>query len=181
MIRVFLAALAALAIITFIPSGATAADEEVASRAKSYLLKFSDGGTETYVARYRAMVDFDRWQSGSASKPLEGKFIDDRQCHWKINTTILREVCLVSRSGQAFCDGKLNRLYGTSKSGKGSDFVLIKLHPETCGEAQARYDGDLNNARNAVRSALDPVMDGDVDQMIEDFKTTLKPVEVSAQ
>ena len=158
---------------------ALAEDETVGSRQKSFLVTYPDGSKETYVVRYRALVSYRKWQTGEASKP-PGHFIDDRQCHWDITTQVDRDVCLTSKSGQQFCQGSLSRVYGTSKAGKGSDFVLLKLHPETCGDAEGRYNSDVNDAKNAVGSALDGVMQNDLDQVKSDLSSQLKAKSVTA-
>lgn len=149
-------------------------DETVGMRQKSFLVTYADGSRETYVARYRALVSYRKWQTGEASKPMSGHLFDDRQCHWDITTQVDRDVCLTSKSGQQFCQGALSRVYGTSKAGKGNDFVLLKLHPETCGDAEGRYNSDVNDAKNAVSGALDGVMQNDLEQVSSDLSSQLK-------
>lgn len=155
-------------------TSAFAEDETVGARQKSFQVTYLDGSKETYVARYRALVSYRKWQTGEASKPMSGHFIDDRQCHWDITTQVDRDVCLTSKSGQQFCQGSMSRVYGTSKAGKGSDFVLLKLHPETCGDAEGRYNSDVNDAKNAVGGALDGVMQNDLVQVRQDLANELK-------
>lgn len=167
-------------VLAGIASAASADDETVSARQKSFRVQYADGASETYVAHYRALVSYRRWQTGEASKPLSGHIIDDRQCHWEIVTQIVREVCLTSRSGQQFCQGALSRIYGTSKAGKGSDFQLLRLHPETCTSAEARYNSDVNDAKNAVQAALDPIVDGDFGQVQQDMQSALKARSVTS-
>lgn len=157
--------------VTLLASPSTAEDETVAARQRSFSVVYQNGGKETFVAKYRGAVQNSKWESGGPAKPFEGKFTDDRQCHWDISTQIVRDVCLVSASGQQFCQGQLNRIYGTSFSGKGSDFKLLQLASENCGQADARYKSDLNNARDAVAAAMDGVLENDLKRVRDDLST----------
>ncbi len=170
------------ALVAFVSIGVCYAEQEtVASREKPFMVTYPDGSTERYVAKYRAIAEWDKHESGGPAKPFEGKLIDDRQCHWNIETRIVRDVCLLSRTGQQFCEGTLNKVYGTSFAGKGSDFVLLKLQSENCGDADARFRSDLNDARNAVRDVLDATATKDNAVVSSDMKTQFKATSVAAQ
>lgn len=153
---------AAVAIVITATTGVHAQNvENVGEYSQAYRITYEDGDTERYIANYTGQVRYRHWESGGPSKPLEGKFVDDRQCHWTIQSLIDRKVCLVSRDGRQYCQGNMNRVYGVQMAGQGSDFVLERLRPENCGDTQARYESDLNNARVATQRALQPTADSD--------------------
>jgi hypothetical protein len=165
-------------VVTFVAVAAYADENTVGSRQKSYTVDYGNGNKEIYVVKYRAVVSNSKSEDGHPSEPLKGRPTDTRQCHWNIETSIVRDVCLVSASGQQFCQGSLTRVYGTSFSGKGSDFKVLALRPENCGDADARYRSDLNNAQNNVQSALSGVADNDVKIVEADLMTTTRAASV---
>lgn len=150
----------------------------ISERQKPFLVKYKGGVSERYVAKYVGEVDVSKWESGGPSTLTHP--IDNRQCHWQINTAIQRDVCLVNVSGQQFCKGDMHRVYGTSFAGKGSDFVLTQLHSENCGDAQGRFNSDVNDAKNAVANAMDSVMANDLDRVKADLTAATHAVSVEA-
>ena len=167
----------ATTVLLVAPSLAVA--QTVATKERSYIVKYQDGTSETYVARYSASVNDNIWEDGHPSIPAKGWFVDTRQCHWHITSQIQRDVCLVSKAGQQFCQGALTRLFGTDYAGKGSDFVVLKLAPEDCGGARPRHDSDVNNVKQVVAQSIDGVVQKDSQQLEADLKTQLKAISVS--
>jgi hypothetical protein len=151
----------------------------VSQRQKPFLVRYADGNTERYVAKYTGIVDVSHWESGGPSTLTHP--IDNRQCHWEIRTSIDRDVCLVSRSGEQFCQGSLHHAYGTSFAGQGSDFQLTQLHSENCGDANGRFNSDVNDAKNAVSAAMDGVMANDVARVQSDLTSATHAQSVTVQ
>jgi hypothetical protein len=60
-------------------------------------------------------------------------------------------------------------VYGTSFSGKGSDFKVTQLRPENCGDADARFNSDVNDAKNNVMGAMDGVIANDLSKVTSDL------------
>lgn len=61
-------------------------------------------------------------------------------------------------------------LHEVKFANQGSDFGLLALRPENCGDSEARFDSDVKDARNAVKAQLPNILATDAAKV----KTTLK-------
>lgn len=136
-------------------------DEEVAQQDRSFRVRYSDGSQERYLVTYRGLVKLNAHESGGPAVPEKFKFIDDRQCHWSINSRIERTVYLIHRSGRQIPYEKLSIRWQVPFTNKGSDFVLTQLRSENCNDAWSRFLSDAENARARVRAELPDVLQGD--------------------
>ena len=155
--------------------------EQVGEQDQSYIAKFDDGTAERYIARYTGVLNNVINESGHPSEPLKGWFTDTRQCHWQITTEIVRQWCLVSKTGAQFCDGSFKKVWSTLKSGQGSDLVVFDLAPENCGSARLRYNSDVNDLKNKVSSQISNIVKSDIDTLSDEMKNQLKAVSVTHQ
>lgn len=153
--------------------------EVIGERTRSFIVKFADGGSERYVAKYIGKVNLNKWESGKPS--TWDHPVDTRQCHWTIESYVERESCLASKTGETFCKGELNRMFGTSFTNKGSDFVVTGLRRENCGNAESRYQSDVSNAKNTVNDLLGRILEEDTASYISDLKTHVGGSEVLMQ
>jgi hypothetical protein len=127
----------------------------------AFTVKYRNGATEKYLAEWTATVDVDKSESGGPAKPLEGKLVDDRKCHWTIVTTVVRRLYLTNQTGERFEKKDFATPHAVKFANQGSDFKLEQLRPENCGDAEARFQSDLTDARNAAKNALPQVIDSD--------------------
>jgi len=67
-------------------------DEEVMHRDRRFLARYSDGTTERYLVSYRGFVKQSMKESGHGVNLEYDWFVDTRQCHWSIDSRIIREV-----------------------------------------------------------------------------------------
>ena len=150
--------------------------EEVISKESFFLIKFSDGAVEHYLVRWSGHARTDMREDGHPAVPAKGWFTDTRQCHWTVNGSITREVWLMSRSGRRFRADDFQKIYEKGKHNKGSDFVVIKLRSENCGDARTRRESDHNDMKNRVRADFPGTVVADLEQVKKDFKSDLEAV-----
>lgn len=125
-------------------------------------VKYSDGFAEKYVVVYNGVVNVAKEERGGPAKPFEGKLVDDRQCFWTIQTFVERQIYAVNRQGQRAILEQFNRRFETAFAGQGSDFKLLQLRPENCGDAQNRFASDVANANKAIADKFDSVVSTDL-------------------
>ncbi len=140
-------------------------DDEVIQQDRSFRVKYADGTQERYLVAYRGYVSQNAHESGGPAIPEKFKFVDDRQCHWTINSRIQRIVNLVHRSGRQIPYEKLSVRWQVPFTGKGSDFVLTQLRSENCNDAWPRFQSDVNDAKGRVRSEFPNVVAADTDTL----------------
>lgn len=144
--------------------------EEVVRDSKPFLVKYTDGIAEKYVAEWIGIVSWDKSESGGPAVPLKGKFIDDRKCHWTITAVVTRRLYLMNRNGDRFKKDDFDAVFNAKHVGQGSDFVLTQLRPENCGDAEARFQSDVNDARKALRDQFAGITASDVNAVKEKVK-----------
>lgn len=140
---------------------------------RQFLVTYPDGQSEIYVAVYMGEVRVDVNQTGSASRPLQGHFVDDRQCHWTISTPISREIFLVNRAGRRSLYQPLNAIYNAESRNQGSAFRLDRLQGENCNAAAGRRDEDVRRATDTLNSSFDLIVNGDVATLLEKLKAEM--------
>lgn len=140
-------------------------DEEIIQQDRSFVVRYVDGAQERYLVAYRGFVQQNAHESGGPAVPADFKFIDNRQCHWAINSRIQRTVYLVHRSGRQIPYEKLSVRWQVPFTNKGSDFVLTQLRSENCNDAWGRYASDVNNAKARVRIDFPNVVQADTDTL----------------
>jgi hypothetical protein len=165
-------------VLTFLLQFALA-QEILGKETRPFLVKYENGVVEKYVVEWTANLAANKWESGGPAKPLEGKFIDDRQCHWTINGTVIRRVSLANQSGELFEKKDLATPFESNFKNEGAGFKLLQLSPENCGDADARYQSDLNDSRNALRKNLSLVVKNDMPDVMAVMRTWPKVKEVS--
>lgn len=138
---------------------------------RSYLVTYPNGSTETYIAEYTASMNVNRWESGHPSEPLRMPpwLTDTRQCHWEITSQIKRRIALVSVSAQTYWSSGFTQPYLKEMTGKGSDFIVINMASENCGQALARFESDVNDVKSHLTGALDAVIKMDTPRAVSDI------------
>ena len=143
-------------------------------------VKYSDGFTEKYEVVYNGVVNVAKEERGGPAKPLDGKFVDDRQCYWSIQTFVERQIYAVNRQGQRAILEQFNKRFQTSFANQGSDFKLLQLRSENCGDAQNRFSSDVANANKAIADVFDSTISSDLGTLKNVFNQATT-IEVSAK
>ncbi len=112
--------------------------EEVQSKERFLTVKYKDGTTERYKLKWQALRDINVREDCGPAKPLEGKFVDDRRCHWDINARIERRLYIIARNGQTFAKEDAFRSFNSDFTNQGSSFLLVGLRSENCNDAADR-------------------------------------------
>ena len=165
-------------VVSFITSAA----EVTNSTERSFLLTYPDGTTETVLVRYEAVLDSTVRQLGGASKPLEGKFIDDRRCEWSVSARVQARPYLVSHSGML---APLSDVVVVSDNvrydGRGPENELqaAGFYHATCGDKRSTIDGQIDSTRQALVTTFSGIVDTDSARIIHELKNLLKPVKIA--
>jgi hypothetical protein len=157
------------------------AQEVLGSETRPFLVKYQNGMVEKYIIQWTANLAVNHWESGGPAKPLEGKFVDDRQCHWTTNATVIRRVYLTNQGGELFEKKDLATPFESNFKGEGAGFKLIQFRPENCGDAEARYQSDLSDSRRALRANLPGVIKNDMPDVLAVMKAWANVKEVSEE
>jgi hypothetical protein len=153
----------------------------VGEKTQGYQVKYQDGAVENYVATYTASLNDNMSESGHPSIPLKGWLTDTRQCHWQISSEVVRDLCIVSRSGQQYCQGAFNKVFSQIKNGKGNDLVLLNLAPEDCGDAGPRHASDVNDVTHQLMEALPAVANQDSQSLVNDIRAVQRSIHPGGQ
>jgi len=137
---------------------------------KPVAVKYKNGNVEHYVVKWTGTRTIDHHEDGHPSEPLNGWLTDTRQCHWSISSQIIRKVYLLNQNGQEYAQEELTTPLVENFANKGSDFVLTQLRSENCGDANARYQSDVNDSTKHMSDAFPGVVDSDYKKVIETMK-----------
>lgn len=168
------AAIATTASAGFAPKSTTAA---VNNTERAFAIQFADGSVEKYVVTYTADVTLTWREDGDPSTLTHP--IDNRQCHWEANGGIKRQVSMISKTGMKYARQDLETVYAASKANKGSDFKVVNLHSENCGEAAPRRASDFNNLQDRVRMDFNGTVAADLKTVKEVFKSNADVVKIT--
>jgi hypothetical protein len=151
----------------------------VKSDTRPFIVKYSDGRIEQYVAEWVGTVHNMHWESGGPAVPFSGHFVDDRTCHWELTPKITRKLYLVNANGERFAKEGLMEPYGATFANQGASFKVIGLRSENCGDADARYRSDVNNANVHLASKWETTIDSDFQQIMNEVKGWQKVVTIT--
>jgi len=158
-------------------------DEEVMHRERRFLARYSDGTTEQYLVSYRGFVKQYMKESGHGVNPEYDWFIDTRQCHWSIDTRVIREVLLVHRSDELtpyeVRHEKLSKRWNVPFTSKDSDSVFTRIWSDDCNDAWERFERDANKARYWVKGELRRISNQDLVQLPDIMKRELNAAAIA--
>ena len=178
-----LASIAILLVISLLsfPALAGAQDtvESVKTETRPLTVKYSNGRTEQYMVEWSGTVHNRHWESGGPAVPLSGHFVDDRQCHWELTPKIVRKLYFVNANGDRFAKEDLTEAYNVTFANQGSSFMLIGLRSENCGDADARYRSDVNNAHTNLTQQWETMVNADFQKLVGQIKEWQKVVKVT--
>jgi len=128
------------------------------------------GAVEQYLVHWLGTVASNKFEEGHPAEPLKGWLTDTRQCHWSIQSEVLRKVYYVDQKGQASTENAVSTVFHSGFGNQGSDFVLTQLRPENCGDSAARYQSDVSNAQMAVARTFTSVINEDRIRLSEELR-----------
>lgn len=163
--RVWIIALGVVAAVAATPGESQ--ESALATAQRGFVVQYASGEGERYSAQWTAVLRWRRTEDGGPAVPLQGKFIDDRRCRWEISGAITRRLYLVNRRGDLFENKDGAVVFGESFKGQGASFVLATLRPETCVEANSRYEGDMREATARLKARFPDVVARDVPEVVK--------------
>jgi len=166
------AAIATTASAGFAPKSSS---EVVNKTERAFTLRFADGSKENYVVSYSGEVTV-TWREDGQPSTLTHP-IDNRQCHWEVSGAITRHVALISKTG-VYARKDLETVYAAAMANKGSDFKVVNLHSENCGEANDRRQSDVRNLQSRVRSDFNGTVAEDLKAVKKVFRSSTDVVKV---
>lgn len=140
--------------------------EEVRRQEIGFQINYDDGYWEKMNIIYSAVLEHTQWQTGRASKPLEGHFIDDRRCHWQIDAKVHRTVCGVSRSVGQSCDSEYSQVFYAPQRGSGHPWSITRIQGENCNRAQAGINAQVAGARRDLINQFDGIVGNDLERFV---------------
>jgi hypothetical protein len=159
-------------------------NEVIEQSARTFLVTYPSKKTEKILVQYQAHLDRQMWQDGSAAKPAEGKFVDDRSCSWRVTSYVTRTPHFVSESGQLAPIGPTIKVWESDYTRKrGADNKLESLfYKTTCGDQMGSYNNEVGSARESGQAKFREVLASDSATIGEDLKehlmaVTVKPVD----
>jgi hypothetical protein len=162
--------------------GMVAAQAEVAtSKQRAFTVKYKDGTIERYNVSWAAIYDGEVHEDGHPAIPLQGWFTDTRQCHWSISSHIDRRVAMINKVGQSFAESNLSKTYNSDFTNKGSDFMVVGLRSENCGDSRPRRESDISNAKANLLNVFDGLVEADLLRLKSEVKSNGEVVEVVFQ
>ena len=145
---------------------------------RAYKVKYKDGTIESYLVTWFAQMDVEVHEDGGPAKPLEGKFIDDRHCHWTITAHIDRQVAMVNKAGQQFTQSILSRSYTSDFRNHGSVWAILNFRSESCKDAASRRDSDINDGSDSIKSLFPGLVAADLDKLQQEVKENAEVISV---
>lgn len=143
-------------------SNTAALSQEVVQEEESFfLVTHSDGSRERYAVKWAGTLTARRWETGGPSLPFQGKFVDDRQCHWTIDALVTRRLFLLNAAEERFERPGDTTVLRVSFRNQGSSFSFETLRGQNCNDAARQFDGDRKSAGEAIRTDFGGVVDRD--------------------
>jgi hypothetical protein len=139
----------------------------------------NSGAVEQYLVHWLGTVASNKFEEGHPAEPLKGWFTDTRQCHWSIQSEVVRKVYYVDQNGQASTENAVSTVFHSGFGNQGSDFVLTRLRPDNCGDSAARYQSDVNDAQMAVAGKFASIINEDRIRLAEELRKLPHVVNVS--
>jgi hypothetical protein len=153
----------------------------VTSKARAFTVKYKDGTLERYNVSWVAVYDAEVHEDGHPAIPFQGWLTDTRQCHWSISSHIDRRVAMINKAGESFAESNLSKTYNNDFTNKGSDFMVLGLRSENCGDARARRESDISNAKTNLLNIFDGLVEADLQKPKNEVKSNAEVVEVKFQ
>jgi hypothetical protein len=176
--------IATVAVILFCAPLALHAQTVVDNTSRTYVVKYSDGGQDTILVEYKAILDANQWQTGSVSV-INVKHIhpiDTTACHWDIKGYIQRQPYFVSHGGErAPIEGQpATQVWNVHiQGGVGPTSSIELFYSKPCSEARNQYDGRVDAAKNDIVRAFPDIVTKDAEQVRKDLAAKLQVVNVN--
>lgn len=143
-------------------------NKQVQRQERSLTVEYKNGSKLENAVVFTGYINVVHYEDGEASTLTHP--IDTRKCHWTVTPTITRQTFVVLPDGERAEKSDLKSVYNVPFQNQGSDFVLTQLRPENCGDAQSRYNSDVQNGINAVNRDMSAVIDRGYKELIEEIQ-----------
>lgn len=188
--RVMLRAAVLSALLLFAASASS--QERVLTDQEALLVTYrhpQTGATlmDTYVIEYVGWLDSAIWETGEASKPLEGHPIDDRVCHLRARSWVDRNVFLVHPvTGTHHDSTKYQRRITEigDASGREPSFKLDDINSwqgENCGKMSGEFSGRIAAVRRNLQHAFSGLVKLDRADLIQQLERELNIVDITSE
>lgn len=135
-------------VVVFLLLSTMALAETVKTETFTYLIRYDDGMVEKKIIKYIGTATERRWQTGKHSSWRHPT--DTRQCHWEFQSNIKRDICLVARSGEQYCEGKHTKIFSLPQIGEGKHFNWSKFQGDNCGKMANTISSQFNQVKSIL-------------------------------
>ena len=170
-----------LAIFAYPAIADTQGDKMVRDSQVSYTATHTDGTSEKVIVKYEAYLAYKVWQTGSASKPLEGHPIDDRACHYSTDARLYRRAYLSTHAGVLAPLEEYQAVYKAATGGKDGAADIWQAATgkhTTCGDVN-NFSGKLDAAETSLIGQFDSLVAQDDDKARAKLKGMLVATELN--
>jgi hypothetical protein len=154
--------------------------EVVATKEKTFSVKYKDEAVERYQATWKADVTTTVKEEGGSPVPYQGS-VDKFRCTWTIAVTIERAVALATRLGPSFPLPGMSRTFKDDSQGKGGDYLVTGTRNESCKASAAERDGAIAAAKNNVRGLFERLTEADLETMKQEIRSKADAVTITVQ
>ena len=110
---------------------------------------------------YKGWVNKVENQTGSVSKPLTGKFVDNRQCNWQISGRMQRQYFVTSITGKE--DSQPAAILNIPLNYNGNSNGLASfLDHDPCSDYRGQINNHVASMKNQVAAQFDQKMNEDL-------------------
>lgn len=148
----------------------------------SYVATHEDGVKERVVVKYEAYLGHRVWQTGGASKPLEGHPIDDRACHYSTDARLYRRAYLSTHAGALAPLEEYQAVYNAATGGRDGAVDIwqaVTGTHTTCGDVN-NFSDRISAAEASLISQFDDLVAQDDDKARTRLKAMLVATELNA-
>jgi hypothetical protein len=156
-------------------------DKMIRDSQVSYVATHADGTKEKIVVKYEAFLGHKVWQTGEASKPLEGHPIDDRTCHYDTDARLYRRAYVLTHSGVPAPLEEYQAIYKASTGGKDGAVDIwqaVTGKHTTCGSVN-NFGDKIAAAESGLIGQFDSLVAQDDDKARVRLKALLVATELN--
>lgn len=161
-----------IALAFFQINTAFAGEDILAREAYTFIVKYKDGDTEKYLAKYTAKSYVNVIEHGGTAKPFEGRWIDTRRCEWNMGASISREICLVSKAQGEICPDRFKVIFDVTAGHRGFEFELLhRWEPDPCSKREQEINQKYTSLKERLKNAYSTTIPTDKDNIRVMLKT----------
>ena len=124
-----------------------------------FIVAYADGSVERYRPAVVARLSVHREQQGETSRPLEGKFIDTRECRWQIRGVVDRQLYLCTKFGcdsaqvqpsERLPDPSASKSIIADREPPSLAARVARLQPDPCPETEGEFRAAVERIRTEL-------------------------------